>query len=79
MNILDKTLGTKRILLIVPAYNRKYGSYEEAISDWEEGYDFKVTGGPYLSIRDMDEIKKNWDGISIQLVNINLTRKIEEW
>lgn len=36
------------------------GAYgrETNMQDWLDGKDFKITGGPYCSIRDMEEMKK---------------------
>ena len=35
-----------------PAYGRKYSTQEAVLEHWHAGKDFKILGGPYLSIRD---------------------------
>lgn len=40
------------------AYGRK-----TVMKDWTDGKDFKIVGGPYCSIRDLDKIKA--DGFDI--------------
>jgi hypothetical protein len=43
---------------LVPAYGRKYATEEAMLKDWKDGLDFKILGGPYCSIRDLDYMKK---------------------
>lgn len=45
-------------LFVLPAYGRRYQTEEALRKDWEEGKDFKIVSGPYLSIRDQDKIKE---------------------
>jgi hypothetical protein len=49
-------------ILIIPAYGRKYLNKEDLLKDWDSGKDFKLCGGPYLSVRDIYKLKE--DGIS---------------
>lgn len=44
------------MLFIIPAYGRRYQTEEALRKDWEDGKDFKILNGPYLSIRDQDQI-----------------------
>jgi hypothetical protein len=41
------------------------GAYgrEANLQDWEDGKDFRIVGGPYFSIRDMDEMRRQ--GINV--------------
>jgi hypothetical protein len=39
-------------LSINPAYGRSYSTEEEALEAWNEGLDFRIINGPYLSKRD---------------------------
>ena len=57
-------------LYLQPAYGRKYKTIEEAQKDWNDGKDFKIIPGPYLSIRDLSELKSGYDSIVV-LVNDN--------
>jgi hypothetical protein len=48
------------ILSLIPAYGRRYGSKEEALTDWFGGKDWRIlrpTDGSYCSIRDVDTIQ----------------------
>ena len=42
---------------LIPAYGRKYNNRAEALKDWHGGLDFKIAGGPYCSIRDIERLK----------------------
>ena len=42
------------VLQLVGAYGRKATQ-----ADWEEGKDFKIKGGSYCSIRDVERIKEH--------------------
>lgn len=46
-----------KMLFIIPAYGRRYETEEALRKDWEDGKDFKILNGPYLSIRDQDQIE----------------------
>ena len=54
------------ILILIPAYGRKYETEVEAFEAWQSGADFKIEDGPYCSIRDIDLIRKNYPVISIR-------------
>jgi hypothetical protein len=43
---------------IVAAYGRQYYTNEEMLNDWNNGKDFLIYGGPYLSIRDLSGLKE---------------------
>lgn len=42
---------------LIPAYGRDYKSAEAARKDWNDGKDFQIAGGPYTSIRDVDQFR----------------------
>ena len=44
-------------LVLNGAYGRRYESAEDAIKDYEAGKDFKISAGPYCSIRDFPNEK----------------------
>lgn len=46
-------------LCLVGAYGRSYETKKDAVRDWEAGLDFKIQGGPYCSIRDLDYLVEN--------------------
>ena len=46
-------------LTVQGAYGRSYTSKKAALADWDTGKDFKIQGGPYLSNRDVDALKKD--------------------
>ena len=58
--------GAKMILILLPAYGRKYETQGDCFEAWQSGVDFKIEGGPYCSIRDIDLIRKNYSVISIR-------------
>ena len=39
-------------MVITAAYGRFYQTETEVMEDWGDGLDFKIVGGPYMSIRD---------------------------
>lgn len=43
-------------VMLQPAYGRKYKTTSEVIEAWRSGKDFKIVGGPYCSIRDVDAL-----------------------
>jgi len=48
-------------LQAVPAYGRDYPTAEEILEAWEAGKDFRFAyGGPYFSIRDIENLKKDY-------------------
>jgi hypothetical protein len=48
----------ENVLHLKPAYGRSYENQEMLMKDWEEGKDFKIIDGPYLSIRNLDHIRE---------------------
>lgn len=44
-------------LFAIPAYARQYDGKEDCLKDWEGNKDFKIAGGPYFSIRDVEGLK----------------------
>jgi len=63
MNALDKMLGTKTVVYLIPAYGRTYPDNLHMRKDWDNGKDFRISGGPYCSIRDLPKMRKDWDEI----------------
>jgi hypothetical protein len=55
-------------LVIMPAYGREYKTSQEAKADWDNGKDFKIVGGPYLSIRDINYIKDTYSSVWLDLI-----------
>jgi len=53
------------ICFLSPAYGKTYRTLEQLIQGWRDGHDFKIGGGPYCSIRDIEELKKQFDKIEI--------------
>lgn len=52
-------------LVAVPAYGRIYDSESAVQNAWNWGQDFRIVDGPYFSIRDLDKIKKDYNGLLI--------------
>ena len=48
-----------KMLELIPAYGRRYQDTCYMEQDWQNGKDFKVSGGPYCSIRDIEAIKND--------------------
>ena len=42
-------------LTVTGAYGRDYKSQKAVREDWKAGKDFKIIGGPYMSIRDVEQ------------------------
>lgn len=55
------------MIVLRPAYGRKYTSFEEALRDWINGLDFKIKGGPYCSIKDVDRLEAQFGEIYFDL------------
>jgi hypothetical protein len=47
------------MLILRAAYGRKYRTREEALKDWEDGKDFKIKDGPYMSVRDSHLVRNH--------------------
>ncbi len=47
-----KTSNSVIHLHLSPAYGRRYKTGADALKDWKDGKDFKITNGPYCSVRD---------------------------
>lgn len=43
-------------VMLVPAYGKKYKTSDEVRSAWKSGKDFKIVGGSYCSIRDVEAL-----------------------
>lgn len=52
-------------LILVPAYGMTYATEEAMRIDWVNGRDFKIKGGPYCSIRDLDKLSEDASSIWI--------------
>lgn len=46
------------VLELIPAYGRTYSDPKVMMQDWEDGKDFKIVGGPYCSIRDLNLMRE---------------------
>ena len=57
-------------LMIIPAYGRQYKTSEQAKADWNAGKDFKIVGGPYLSIRDVKYLKDTYSSVWLDLITL---------
>lgn len=47
-----------QLMTLIGAYGMNYQTPEQVLAAWEEGKDFKIIGGPYCSIRDIEEMKR---------------------
>lgn len=54
------------MLVLTPAYGRRYSTPQSAIDDWKLGKDFKILLGPYTSIRDINLLKKDFGKVLIK-------------
>ena len=54
------------MITLLPAYGRNYKTEEAALLDWIGGKDFRISGGPYCSIRDIDQMKTQFDEIQMR-------------
>lgn len=52
-------------LILIPAYGRKYSTREAMVADWEYEHDFRIYGGPYCSIRDLNKLTRGTSSITI--------------
>lgn len=52
-------------MFLIPAYGRSYKTKEQVLEAWKSGKDFKIDGGPYCSIRDIDFMHKQFQNIYI--------------
>ena len=57
-----ETVQWPRVLLLAPAYGRRYSGVETATADWNAGKDFQIwngeRAGPYCSNRDLSRIRE---------------------
>jgi hypothetical protein len=61
-------------MVLMPAYGRSYNTSEEAVTAWKSGADFKIVGGGYCSIRDLDYIKNHCSTLWIDWNRIDSIR-----
>lgn len=56
MNLLDRIVGkgAPATMYVVGAYGR-----QACMKDWQDGKDFRIWNGPYLSVRDLPRIRQN--------------------
>lgn len=54
-----------KALNVVPAYGRDYAEEWDARCDWFAGKDFKIVGGPYVSVRDRELLRKRYCVVAI--------------
>ena len=53
------------MIILIPAYGRKYSTIESAHKDWLDGKDFKIAQGPYTSVRDLNALKDAFQEVVI--------------
>jgi hypothetical protein len=60
-------MTTGVVLWIFPAYGREYHGPAQALEAWQAGLDFQMgcKFGPYCSIRDLAEIKKEYSDVRL--------------
>lgn len=58
-------MSNKQALILIPAYGRKYNTEADVMHDWISGKDFKISGGPYCSIRDLAAIAMDFSAANI--------------
>jgi hypothetical protein len=44
-------------VILIGAYGRDYFSENLVLDDWQGGKDFKIVGGPYCSVRDIEQLR----------------------
>ncbi len=70
--ILDTMLGLPTetpTYVLIGAYGR-----DANLQDWEAGKDFKVLGGPYCSIRDLNNLRQEHHVVLMQLDGTEVLR-----
>lgn len=67
----------EKVLILSPAYNRTYESSGQAVTDWIQGRDFRVSGGgPYCSSRDSNNLRLDYNKVYIAWNWYDLVRVI---
>jgi hypothetical protein len=61
-------------MVLMPAYGKLYSTSQEAVEAWNSGSDFKIVGGGYCSIRDLDYIKNHCSTLWIHWNRIDSIR-----
>ena len=64
------------MIILQPAYGRKYKTVEEILTDWFDGKDFKIERGPYTSSRDYWDLTNQF-GLVMLLLNNHLVQAPE--
>jgi len=69
MTTLEQLVGSKTghvpTLILCPAWGVTYGTLSQLQKGWHEGKDFKIIGGPYTSIRDIEKLLKDYPEVRI--------------
>ena len=60
------------MLNLVPTYGRVYSTEEEVLADWNKGLDFKVYGGPYTSIRDIEGLVEEYVTVRVLVLGTDI-------
>ncbi len=60
------------MIILIPAYGRKYNTIDEANKDWLDGKDFKIAQGPYTSVRDLAALKEQFGSVVIYIGSAQL-------
>ncbi len=66
-------------MILIPAYGRRYFSIEEALEQWKSGVDFRIFGGPYCSIRDLENMKKDFSIIELACGPVSVSERVTIW
>lgn len=66
-------------MILIPAYGRRYKDIQDAIQAWESGVDFRIFGGPYCSIRDLDNMKKDFSIIELACGPVSVSEWVKIW
>lgn len=51
------------VLEATPAYGRTYADSVELLAAWNGGKDFRIKNGPYFSIRNLEQLKREYTHI----------------
>lgn len=51
-------MSVENALYLIGAYGRQCLDIQETKQQWEAGKDFKIDGGPYCSIRDIEKMRE---------------------
>lgn len=67
------------MITLKASYGRKYPDANAALIAWAKGKDFQIINGPYCSIRDLDLMKGQFNGIQIRYGEFGSYRYAVVW